>query len=97
MPELPEVETTRQGISPFIVGEVVKKIVLRERQLRWPIPTGLKRSLKNQLITKLNHCLFNFRRNLFARLRVRGFDVHSHDIFRPGRTNESSSVVVFDT
>ena len=54
MPELPEVETTRQGISPFIVGEVVKKIVLRERQLRWPIPTGLKRSLKNQLITKLN-------------------------------------------
>tara|TARA_R110000782_G_scaffold27256_11_gene69149 strand:- start:2360 stop:3175 length:816 start_codon:yes stop_codon:yes gene_type:complete len=53
MPELPEVETTRKGIAPFVVGEVVNDIVIRERQLRWPIPVGLKRSLKNKLIRKL--------------------------------------------
>ncbi len=53
MPELPEVETTRKGIAPYVVGEVVKDIIIRERQLRWPIPTSLKRSLKNQLIRKL--------------------------------------------
>lgn len=53
MPELPEVETTRKGIAPFVVGETVKDIIIRERQLRWPIPVSLKRSLKNQLIRKL--------------------------------------------
>ncbi len=53
MPELPEVETTRKGIAPYVVGEVVKDIIIRERQLRWPIPTSLKQSLKNQLIRKL--------------------------------------------
>jgi formamidopyrimidine-DNA glycosylase len=53
MPELPEVETTRKGIAPYVVGEVVKDIIIRQRQLRWPIPATLKRSLKNQLIRKL--------------------------------------------
>jgi len=53
MPELPEVETTRKGIAPYVVGEIVKDIIIRERQLRWPIPTTLKRSLKNQCIRKL--------------------------------------------
>lgn len=53
MPELPEVETTRKGIAPFVVGETVKEIIIRERQLRWPIPHTFKRSLKNQLIRKL--------------------------------------------
>ncbi len=54
MPELPEVETTRKGIAPFVVGETVKDIIIRERQLRWPIPVSLKRSLKNQVIRKLH-------------------------------------------
>jgi formamidopyrimidine-DNA glycosylase len=54
MPELPEVETTKKGIAPYVVGETVKDIIIRERQLRWPIPTTLKRSLKNQLIRKLH-------------------------------------------
>jgi formamidopyrimidine-DNA glycosylase len=53
VPELPEVETTRKGIAPYVVGETVKDIIIRERNLRWPIPTSLKRSLKNQLIRKL--------------------------------------------
>lgn len=53
MPELPEVETTKKGIAPYVIGETVKDIIIRERNLRWPIPTSLKRSLKNQLIRKL--------------------------------------------
>ncbi len=53
MPELPEVETTKKGIAPYVVGETVSNIIIRERKLRWPIPTSLKRSLKNQLIRKL--------------------------------------------
>ena len=53
MPELPEVETTKKGIAPYVVGETVKDIIVRQRQLRWPIPATLKRSFKDQLIRKL--------------------------------------------
>jgi formamidopyrimidine-DNA glycosylase len=38
MPELPEVETTRRGIAPYLVGEVVTGAVIRQPQLRWPVP-----------------------------------------------------------
>lgn len=45
MPELPEVETTRQGLLPHVVGARIAKVVLRERRLRWPIPASLARTL----------------------------------------------------
>lgn len=38
MPELPEVETTRNGLAPHVVGATVTGTVVRQRQLRWPIP-----------------------------------------------------------
>ena len=41
MPELPEVETTRRGIAPYLVNQMVADIVVRQRQLRWPIPRSL--------------------------------------------------------
>ncbi len=31
MPELPEVETSRRGISPYVMGERVDNFVIRER------------------------------------------------------------------
>ena len=53
MPELPEVETTKKGISSHVVGKRVNDIIIRERKLRWLIPLNLKKSLKNQYIKKL--------------------------------------------
>lgn len=50
MPELPEVETTRRGISPHLVGQRVARVVVRDRRLRWPVPPALARGLCNQLI-----------------------------------------------
>lgn len=41
MPELPEVETTRRGIAPWMEGRRIRELVVRERRLRWPIPPGL--------------------------------------------------------
>ncbi|MGI5308146.1 bifunctional DNA-formamidopyrimidine glycosylase/DNA-(apurinic or apyrimidinic site) lyase [Rheinheimera sp. WS51] len=38
MPELPEVEVSRQGISPYLQGQTLIKVVARQRQLRWWIP-----------------------------------------------------------
>lgn len=50
MPELPEVETTCKGISPHIENNVISKVIVRNRSLRWPIPTGLNKKLSNQKI-----------------------------------------------
>ena len=53
MPELPEVETTRRGISPHIENNIVTRVVVRNRNLRWPIPTGLNKKLSQQTITSV--------------------------------------------
>ena len=52
MPELPEVETTRRGLSPLVEGRVIESMVVRQPQLRWPIPTIIQ-TLKNQPIRGL--------------------------------------------
>ena len=49
MPELPEVETTRRGIAPHILGQVIHGAVVRQAQLRWPVPE-LNRLLGGQLV-----------------------------------------------
>lgn len=45
MPELPEVETTRRGIAPYLVGRRVVDLVVRTRKLRWPVPPALAKGL----------------------------------------------------
>ena len=37
MPELPEVETTCRGIAPHVSGQRIRRIILRETRLRWPV------------------------------------------------------------
>ena len=37
MPELPEVETTRRGIDPFLRNQRIARVIVRETRLRWPI------------------------------------------------------------
>lgn len=41
MPELPEVETTRRGIAPFVESHVVTEAIVRNARLRTPIPADL--------------------------------------------------------
>lgn len=42
MPELPEVETSRLGITPHLQGEVIQSIIVRVEKLRWPVPHELQ-------------------------------------------------------
>ncbi|OOZ36772.1 bifunctional DNA-formamidopyrimidine glycosylase/DNA-(apurinic or apyrimidinic site) lyase [Solemya velesiana gill symbiont] len=53
MPELPEVETTRRGIAPHIEGKQIRRVVIRQHQLRWPIPKGLTRTLPGETILQV--------------------------------------------
>ncbi|WP_406665520.1 bifunctional DNA-formamidopyrimidine glycosylase/DNA-(apurinic or apyrimidinic site) lyase [Gallaecimonas sp. GXIMD1310] len=52
MPELPEVETTRRGISPHLSGQRIAQIVVRQPSLRWPIPEALT-LLEGQTISSI--------------------------------------------
>lgn len=38
MPELPEVEVTRLGISPYLLNQTIKKVHVHQPQLRWLVP-----------------------------------------------------------
>ncbi len=51
MPELPEVETTRRGIEPFLLGRTVTRARLYRPDLRWPIPAAIQRCLVGERIS----------------------------------------------
>jgi len=50
MPELPEVETTRRGVEPHCRDRVVRRLVVREPRLRWPVPEQLAAVVPGQTI-----------------------------------------------
>jgi formamidopyrimidine-DNA glycosylase len=54
MPELPEVETTRRGLEPLIVGQRISQLLVRERRLRWPLATDLEARVAGHLICRLD-------------------------------------------
>ncbi|MDF5139095.1 DNA-formamidopyrimidine glycosylase family protein, partial [Vibrio parahaemolyticus] len=53
MPELPEVEVSRMGISPHMVGQTIQSFTFRTPKLRWDIPTELKK-LEGQVIRAIS-------------------------------------------
>lgn len=53
MPELPEVETTRRGLAPHVVGCRVTHVTVRQPQLRWPVTPGLADTLAGRRIDAL--------------------------------------------
>jgi formamidopyrimidine-DNA glycosylase len=54
VPELPEVETTRRGIAPAVVGRKVRSMVVRERRLRWALDSDLEKVICGQRITAVD-------------------------------------------
>jgi formamidopyrimidine-DNA glycosylase len=53
MPELPEVETTRRGLEPHLLGRRITGVIVREPRLRWPVPSDFAASLIGQRIVAL--------------------------------------------
>ncbi len=51
MPELPEVETTRRGLAPLLVGQRIRAAVVRNRALRQPVPRALPRLLAGATVS----------------------------------------------
>lgn len=64
MPELPEVETTRLGLEPRLKGRTLRRIVVRNPRLRWPVPDDLDARLAGSTLGGIarrgKYLLFDF-------------------------------------
>lgn len=54
MPELPEVETTRKGITPKANQQTIKAFVVRNASLRWPVDLSLTKKLPGLVIQSID-------------------------------------------
>ncbi|NOD49391.1 MULTISPECIES: bifunctional DNA-formamidopyrimidine glycosylase/DNA-(apurinic or apyrimidinic site) lyase [unclassified Ruegeria] len=53
MPELPEVETVRRGLSPAMEGVVIEQADVNRPDLRWPFPERMAERLTGQRVDRL--------------------------------------------
>ncbi|HSX20450.1 MAG TPA: bifunctional DNA-formamidopyrimidine glycosylase/DNA-(apurinic or apyrimidinic site) lyase [Gammaproteobacteria bacterium] len=64
MPELPEVETTKAGITPAALNQTISEIIIRAPKLRWPIPKNIAKNLPGQIVRSIErrakYLLLNF-------------------------------------
>lgn len=77
MPELPEVETTRRGLLPHVVGRRFRGVVVRNPNLRWPVPRDLEARLKGEEVLAIRrrgkYLLFDCRKgHLLVHLGMSG-------------------------
>ena len=54
MPELPEVEIVRRSLNKKIIQKKVKKVIVRNRNLRFKVPLSFESFLKNKKILKVD-------------------------------------------
>jgi formamidopyrimidine-DNA glycosylase len=94
MPELPEVETTRRGITPHLLNQRVGRVSIRNPRLRWPIPAELPALLKGRKILEVGrrgkyllirfhhgHLLIHLGMSGSLRVLEAGLAAHKHDHF----------------
>lgn len=92
MPELPEVETTRRGIAPYVAGKKISAVKIRQSKLRWPVPNTLPQLLKGKQIksitrrgkylifaTTSGHMLIHLGMSGSLRINDRGSTPRKHD------------------
>lgn len=53
MPELPEVETVRRGLTPAMEGVVIVRADVNRPDLRWPFPQNMAQRLTGQRVERL--------------------------------------------
>jgi len=53
MPELPEVETVRRGISPAMVGQKIDSVAVNRPDLRWPFPERMAERITGRRVIQV--------------------------------------------
>ena len=63
MPELPEVETTKNGLAKLLSSKTITKVEIRNPNLRWKVDQSIKSNINNQTIRSFSrrgkYILFN--------------------------------------
>lgn len=54
MPELPEVETTRRGVAPHVIGRHIARVHIYDGRLRWPVPDTLESAIRGRRIDAID-------------------------------------------
>jgi len=52
VPELPEVETTRRGIEPHVVGRRILRLHVHDRRLRWPVDAAIATAVEGSKVRR---------------------------------------------
>jgi len=63
MPELPEVETTKNGLAKLLSSKTITKVEIRNPKLRWVVDKSIKSKITNQVVRSFSrrgkYILFN--------------------------------------
>src|SRR3984893_15683912 len=98
MPELPEVETVRPGLTPAMLGVRVDKVELRRVDIRFPFPPSFAKRLTGQRIVdvkrRAKYLLFQLDggETLIAHLGMSGsFRMEKTEASTPGKFHHERS------
>ena len=74
MPELPEVEIVKQSLEKKIERKKIKKVIIKNRNLRFKIPLKFEKLLKNKIVKKVTrfskYLILNFSDNSFCLIHL---------------------------
>jgi formamidopyrimidine-DNA glycosylase len=74
MPELPEVEIVKQSLDRKIKLKKIKKVIIKNRNLRFKIPLNFEKILKNKIIQKVErfskYIIINFQDGFFCLIHL---------------------------
>jgi formamidopyrimidine-DNA glycosylase len=98
MPELPEVETVRRGLTPVMLGARIDKVELRRADIRFPFPPSFAKRLTGQRIVdvkrRAKYLLFQLDggETLIAHLGMSGsFRMEKTAVSTPGKFHHDRS------
>ena len=89
MPELPEVETVRRGLSPHLDGNRIEKIEIRRPDLRFPFPPNIAEELTGQVIDEVD------RRGKYLLFRMENNSILLNSLGMSGRWTLTGEKVSF--
>lgn len=98
MPELPEVETVRRGLEPWLVGARIDKVTLNRPNLRFAFPQGLAVALEGATVVSVSRrakyllILLDSGKTVLSHLGMTGsWRFAEHGIDKPPRYYEPGS------
>jgi formamidopyrimidine-DNA glycosylase len=99
MPELPEVEIVKQSLTKTIQQKKIKKVIIKNRNLRFKIPLKFEELLKNKIIKKVTrfskYLILNFSDESFCLIHL-GMSGTIH-LIKKGNLNKFTNVSFYNS